>query len=164
MKILGIDPGSIELGYGIIKNEKGLPVHVADGTIKADRSFPLSRRLTLLSQGLKRIIADYNPDIVAIEEIFFSKNVKSAVILGHARGIALLAASDADLPVFEYSPMTVKQAVVGYGRATKLQVQKMVRIILKTSYLPKPDASDALAIAICHLNHSAGTADCNNKT
>ena len=111
----------------------------------------LPERLLPIFDGLQEVIAKYEPHAVAIESIFFARNVKSAAILGHARGVALLAAAMAQLAVFEYSPMEVKQSVVGYGAATKEQVQKMVKALLKTDHLPASDAADALAVAICHI-------------
>lgn len=153
MRVLGIDPGSIVTGYGVVEKDSGSLLHVADGTVRAKGSRNLPERLPPIFDGLQEVIMEYQPDAVAIESIFFAKNVKSAAILGHARGVALLAAAKAQLAVFEYSPMEVKQSVVGYGAATKEQVQKMVKALLRTDHLPTSDAADALAVAICHIHH-----------
>lgn len=153
MRILGIDPGSIATGYGVVEKVSGSLIHIADGTVRAKGSMKLPERLLPIFDGLQEVIVEYEPHAVAIESIFFARNVKSAAILGHARGVALLAAARAQLAVFEYSPMEVKQSVVGYGAATKEQVQKMVKALLKTDHLSAPDAADALAVAICHIHH-----------
>ncbi len=153
LRILGIDPGSVNTGYGIIDDRAGCPAHITDGTISTKSSAPLPERLTIIFYQMQQIIKEYHPDVAAIEGIFLAKNVKTVAILGHARGVLLLSAADARLSVFEYSPMEIKQSVVGYGLATKEQVQKMVRELLKVEYLPKPDAADALATAICHMHH-----------
>ncbi len=164
VRILGVDPGSITIGYGVIDSKKGRPFHIADGTVKANQLLPLSKRLAVLSEGLNAILNKFKPDTVAVEEVFYARNVKSAVMLAHARGIALLAAANAGLDVFGYSPMTVKQAVAGYGMADKAQVQSMVKVLLGIPYLPTSDAADALAIAICHLNHRGGMNTGDNRT
>jgi crossover junction endodeoxyribonuclease RuvC len=153
LRILGIDPGSINTGYGVIDDGGGCPAHITDGTISTNPSAPLSERLARIFYQMQQIIKEYHPDTAAIEDIFLAKNVKSTAVLSHARGVALLSAADARLNIFEYSPTKIKQSVVGYGLATKEQVQKMVRILLKIEYLPKPDAADALAVAICHMHH-----------
>lgn len=153
MRVLGIDPGSHKTGYGIVvKGGGGKLIHVCDGTIEAPGD-DLSQRLLSISKSLNEIIAEFKPDYVAIESVFFAKNVKSAVMLGHARGVALLSAAVGGLEVFEYAPRAVKLAVTGYGNAEKEQVQKMVKLLLSTPSVSKPDAADALAIAICHLHH-----------
>ena len=153
MRVLGIDPGSLVTGYGVVEGGSGDPRHIADGVVKAGSSRTLARRLPLLFDGLQEVVERYQPDSVAIESIFFAKNIKSASILGHARGVALLAAARADLDIFEYSPMEIKKSVVGYGAATKEQIRKMVKALLGTEHLPVSDAADALAVALCHLQH-----------
>ncbi|MBI5683352.1 MAG: crossover junction endodeoxyribonuclease RuvC [Deltaproteobacteria bacterium] len=154
MRILGIDPGSITTGYGVVDNKKGKLFCVSDGSISTVKKSPLQERLSIVFDLLCNIIADYKPDAVAVEDIFFAKNVRSAIMLGQARGVALLCAGKANLPVFEYSPAKVKQSIVGYGNATKEQVQRMVKTLLKMPVIPKADAADALAVAICHIHHN----------
>ena len=154
MRILGIDPGSLITGYGIVDGGGGKLVHVCDGSIATDSKKPIHERLGMIFDFLQVVLIDYIPDAVAIEDIFLAKNVKSAIMLGHARGVAILCAAKAGIPVFEYTPAKVKQSVVGYGNATKEQVQKMIKTLLKMPVVPKKDASDALAVAICHMHHS----------
>ncbi len=151
--ILGIDPGIADTGYGVIKNEGGRLSCLVYGSIKTDARHCLVERLQVLHQELDRIIKKYRPDSAAIEQLFFNKNVRTALIVGQARGVALLTLSQNKLPVFDYTPSQVKQAVSAYGQASKLQVQKMVKLILNLKELPRPDdAADALAVAICGLN------------
>ena len=153
MRVLGIDPGTITSGYGIV-DEEGNSIFFVDAggiTTSSKASFP--ERLKKIYEGIDALIERHSPDMVAMESLFFAKNVQSALKLGHARGVALLAAVNRGLPIFEYSPSEIKQAVVGYGAADKAQVQKMVGALLKLETLPKPyDASDALAAAICHIH------------
>ena len=154
MRILGIDPGSHTTGYGIVeKGAGGRLVHICDGQISANAALPLSERLYAISTALNAVIEAHSPDGVSVESIFFSKNVKSAVMLGHARGVSMLSAAKHGLPVFEYAPMSIKKAVTGFGAATKDQVAKMVIALLSCQASEGADASDALAIAICHINH-----------
>ena len=155
MKILGIDPGSRITGYGLISKEGNRLVHLDNGAIFTDatRDFPL--RLEKIFRGLSEIIQHYQPDAVSVENIFFSNNAQSALKLGQARGAAIVAAVNAGLPVFEYTALQVKQSVVGNGKAAKEQVQKMVKMLLNLPEIAQEDASDALAVAICHA-HSAG--------
>lgn len=153
MRILGIDPGSHITGYGIVDSERGKLGYVSDGSIVTGSKNPLALRLNSVFDTIQRVIGEFKPDGIAIEEIFYAKNARSAIMLGHARGVAILCAARHSLPVFEYSPMKIKQAVVGYGNATKEQVQKMVKALLRLDVVPKPDASDALAAAICHIHH-----------
>ena len=158
MRVLGIDCGGAYTGYGIVEMDSGGQlVCLAFGAIKLSPQEPLARRLSRIYNGLEELIADHHPDEVAIEGIFYALNVKSALQLGQVRGVAMLAAAAAGLEVAEYSPLTIKSSVVGYGRAEKQQVQHMVTRLLSLAEPPEPmDASDALAIAICHL-HTAGT-------
>lgn len=152
MKVLGIDPGSNITGYGLIeKGPRGLTGKVY-GEIRSPRGGTFSGRLLKIHREMAELIDAYGPDAVAMEEIFYGKNVQSLIKQGHARGVAILAAAQRGIPIFEYSPTQIKQAVVGYGQAEKKQVQSMVKIILNLSETPSLDASDALAIAICHSN------------
>jgi crossover junction endodeoxyribonuclease RuvC len=158
VRIFGIDPGSERTGYGCIETDGSRHRLVACGAITASPRSDFPQRLLLMHTGLAALLADHRPDAVAVEDVFHARNVRSALKLGHARGVALLAASQAGLPVIAYSPAEVKRAVVGYGRAEKHQVQHMVCLLLGLATAPTPyDASDALAIAICHL-HSAAPA------
>ena len=155
MRVLGIDPGTIVTGYGVVDDIKGKLSHIAHGTIEARRkdSFPV--KLKLIFEGLNKVIEEYKPDYIALEEVFYGKSVKSAIKVGEARGIAILCAASADIPMAEYAPTVVKRAVVGVGSAQKGQVGEMVKVILALSEVPKKyDASDALAIAICHCHRS----------
>jgi crossover junction endodeoxyribonuclease RuvC len=158
MRVLGIDCGGAYTGYGVVEQAAGGELLcLAAGAIKLSPRNPLSERLQLVFEGLRAIIAAHSPHVVAIEEVFYSVNPKSALKLGQVRGVAMLSAASSGLPVAEYAPLAIKSAVVGYGRAEKTQVQAMVTRLLKLAYLPQPaDAADALAIAICHL-HTAAT-------
>lgn len=151
---LGIDPGSKFTGYGLVAKEGSRLRFIAAGRISTKTSAPLSERLNQVFTGLRQVIRQYSPDIAAVEDIFFAKNVRSAVRLGHVRGVALLAAAEAGLTVSEYSPATIKMAVVGYGQADKSQVGLMVKKILGLDHDLTEDAADALAAAICHLNQT----------
>ena len=151
MKILGIDPGLVQTGFGIISISKDIFNLIDYGVIKPDPKDDLSYRLLTIHQDVKSIIDNYSPTAVAIEDIFYGKNIKSALKLGQARGAAMVASAAYKLPIFEYSARKVKQAITGNGNATKEQLQFMVKTILNLQSLPSPiDASDALAIAICH--------------
>ncbi len=152
MRVLGIDPGSRITGYGIVDQNGNKLVHVDNGAIFTDKADDFPGRLKRIFDGLSEIIAQYQPDQVAIENIFFSTNVQSALKLGQARGAAIVAAVHANLPVAEYSALQVKQAVVGQGRAEKSQVQKMLKALLGLPEIAQADASDALAVAVCHIN------------
>jgi crossover junction endodeoxyribonuclease RuvC len=153
LRILGIDPGSLRLGYGVIEcaGGSGSPVgYVECGVISASPRDARSVRLGEIGRGLRDLIEDVRPDLVAMEEAFFGVNVQSTLALGEARGVALFVASEYGLPVTGYPPATVKKSVVGHGRATKEQVGYLVRALLSLRRTPEPDAADALAIAICH--------------
>ncbi|MFY9949769.1 MAG: crossover junction endodeoxyribonuclease RuvC [Candidatus Sulfotelmatobacter sp.] len=158
MRVLGIDCGGAYTGYGVVEMDSGGRLQcLTYGAIKLSPREPLARRLSQIYEGLGALIVDHCPNEVAIEGIFYALNVKSALQLGQVRGVAMLAAAAAGLDVAEYSPLTIKSSVVGYGRAEKQQVQHMVTRLLSLAQAPEPmDASDALAIAICHL-HTAGT-------
>ncbi|WP_227765822.1 crossover junction endodeoxyribonuclease RuvC [Zhaonella formicivorans] len=151
MLILGIDPGTAITGYGIVQF-KGNKFTVIDyGSIQTCSKIPLAERLKMLYSGLQELISFYKPEHLAVEELFFNKNSKTALAVGQARGVVLLAGANNKMVVAEYTPLQVKQAVVGYGRAEKQQVQEMVRLILNLEKVPKPDdVADALAITICH--------------
>ncbi len=158
-RVLGIDPGSETTGWGVIEGTERRYLLVEFGFIRTRSTQTFAQRLLNISEGLEDVIARLRPDVCAIEETFFASNVKSALKLGHARGVAVLAAARSGIPVHEYSPRLIKQTVVGYGAAEKHQVQEMVRLLLKLAAVPQPhDAADALAVAICHLHH-AGVAN-----
>ena len=157
MKIFGIDPGSVRTGYGCVEGAGSRHVLVLCGTLSAPAGATFPERLKHIHAGLLALLADSRPDCVAVETIFHARNVRSALKLGHARGVALLAASESGLPVVEYAPAEIKRAVVGYGRAEKPQVQQMVKLLLGLDRAPSPhDVADALAVAICHLHNSTG--------
>ena len=157
MKIFGIDPGSERTGYGCLETDGQRHHLVACGAIVVPARAAFPERLRLIHEGLSAVLREYQPELVAIESVFHAVNVRSALKLGHARGVAMLAAVEAGLTVAEYTPAEIKRAVVGYGRAEKQQVQHMVTRLLDLPSPPEPlDASDALAIAICHL-HTVGT-------
>ncbi len=151
MIILGIDPGFAITGYGVVKYE-GNKFSVIDyGAVTTPAGMEMPKRLLALSEGLEKVIEKFSPDFISVEELFFNKNIKTALNVGHGRGVVLLTAAKSGIPVFEYTPLQVKQAVVGYGRAEKAQVQQMVKVLLNLPAIPKPDdVADALAIAICH--------------
>ena len=152
MRTLGIDPGTAIMGWGIVEEDGEGGLRLVDyGALTTSKDLGLPRRLQILYSGLTSLLATYRPDTAAVEELFFSKNVTTAIAVSHARGVALLALANADVPVHEYRPMAVKQAVTGYGHAEKAQIQEMVRLQLGLETIPKPDdAADALALAICH--------------
>ena len=152
MLILGIDPGSHITGYGIIEKEGNYLRHVIHGEIKAKKDSLLSTMLISIYQQLSAVIEQNSPQAIALENIFYGKNVRSLIKQAQVRGVVIFAGADKGMPVFEYSPLEVKKAVVGYGRAEKRQVQIMVKAILKLPALPPADAADALATAICHAN------------
>jgi crossover junction endodeoxyribonuclease RuvC len=153
MRVLGIDCGSRVTGYGVIDSDGADCVFVSSGAIRSNPSDPISERLITIYNGIVEIIREHQPKAAAFESLFYATNVQSALKLGHVRGVSIFAAAEANLPVYEYSPLEVKSAVTGYGRAEKPQVQEMVRALLKLNAPPEPyDASDALAVAICHVH------------
>lgn len=158
MRVLGIDCGGAYTGYGVVEQyERGDLQPVVYGAVKLNPRRPLPERLSQIFHELREIVEQHKPEVAAIEDVFYAANVKSALKLGQVRGVALLVASECKLQIAEYSPLSIKSAVVGYGKADKVQVQHMVARLLKLDSLPEPqDASDALAIAICHL-HTAAT-------
>lgn len=153
MIILAIDPGTATTGYGVIEYN-GNRFKIRDyGIVSTDAKLAMELRLQEIYDQLKNLIARYKPDCFVVEQLFFNSNVRTALTVGQARGVCLLVAADGGLTVSEYTPLQVKQAVVGYGRAEKAQVQQMVKVILNLSEIPKPDdAADALALAICHAH------------
>lgn len=153
MLVLGIDPGTAITGYGLVHDsEQGLAL-VDYGVITTPAGQPLPWRLQAIYQGLTDIVRQHKPEAAAVEELFFSRNVRTALSVGHARGVTLLALADAGLPIHEYKPLEVKQAIAGYGGADKQQVQEMVRMLLQLDHAPQPDdAADAVAVAVCHIH------------
>jgi crossover junction endodeoxyribonuclease RuvC len=155
MRVLGIDPGTLTTGFGIVAEEDHKLFHVASGGISPSAKQPFPTRLKKIYEELEKVIGKYRPQVVVVEDIFVSKNIKAALKLGHARGVAVLAAMNAGLPVYEYAPLEIKQSVVGNGKAEKKQVQMMVKTLLDLPKVPHPaDAADALAAAICHIHSS----------
>jgi len=154
MIILGIDPGIADTGYGIIEKQNNNTLKCLDyGSIKTQAGVSLIRRLEIINLELNNIIQKYKPDVVGVEELFFCQNAKTAMIVGQARGVVLLTIKQNNVNFCEFTPLQVKQAVSAYGRASKAQVQKMVKLILNLDKIPKPDdAADALAVAICATN------------
>jgi len=152
MLVLGVDPGSRVTGYGLIEKENNQMTCIHAGTISSPAKHPFYERIHKIFQSMAEIMNHYRPQEMAIEDIFFAKNVKSSLKLGHARGAVLIAAVQCGIKIFEYTPLEIKKSTVGYGRATKEQVCSMVQIILNLKDKPNLDTSDALATAICHLN------------
>ncbi len=151
MRILGIDPGVATVGFGVIESDRGTQQMVQYGAITTSAGLPLATRLVQIAADMEQLIIQFKPDEIAVEELFFSKNITTGIAVAHARGVILYTAERLQVPVYEYTPMQVKQAVVGYGLAEKNQVMDMTRRLLKLRSVPKPDdAADALAIAICH--------------
>lgn len=155
MIILGVDPGTAITGYGFVRVEDDQLEMIAFGAITTPPDWELARRIEHIYRELSRLITQHAPTDAVVEKLFFSKNVRTALSVGQARGVALLAAEQAHLTIHEYAPLEIKQAIAGYGRADKNQVQQMVKLLLKLDSIPQPDdAADALAVAICHA-HSA---------
>jgi crossover junction endodeoxyribonuclease RuvC len=154
MLVLGLDPGLAITGYGLVRESPSGKLAVVDyGAITTPAWEPLPKRLLTIDRELGTLLYEYSPDVVAIEELFFCKNVTTALLVGQARGVVILAAARNALPVYEYKPMAVKQSISGYGKAPKSQVQEMVRMLLDLDAVPQPDdAADGLAVAICHLH------------
>ncbi|HXE79398.1 MAG TPA: crossover junction endodeoxyribonuclease RuvC [Vicinamibacterales bacterium] len=154
MTVFGIDPGSERTGYACVHTDGRRHTLVASGAIGVPPRAAFPQRLHAIHLALVRLLTKHRPDCVALEDVFHAANARSALKLGHARGVAMLAAVQAGVPVIEYSPAAIKKAVVGHGRADKRQVQQMVRVLLRLEQVPSPhDAADAVAIAICHLHH-----------
>lgn len=155
MKVLGIDPGSETLGWGVVEGS-GLKYNLVDyGTVKSSPKEQFSKRLLKIFDGVADVIWKHQPDVLSIEEAFYANNVKVALKLGQVRGVVMIAGEKAGIEIAEYAPRLIKQTVVGYGNAEKHQVQEMVRLLLRMKTAPQPhDAADALAIAICHFHHA----------
>ena len=153
MRILGIDPGIAIVGYGVVDKEGNRYKTIAYDAVTTRAHTPLEERLEKVYKGVDEIIKTYKPDAMSIEELFFNNNAKTALTVGQARGVIILAAVQNNVPVYEYTPLQVKQALTGYGRASKVQIQQMMKSMLGLSEVPKPDdVADALAIAVCHGN------------
>lgn len=151
MRILGIDPGVATIGFGVVDADRGRQQLIRYGVITTPAGIPLSNRLYQISQDMSELIAQFTPDEAAVEELFFTKNITTGIAVAHGRGVLLLELERAGVPVYEYTPMQVKQAVAGYGKAEKRQVMAMTARLLKMKEIPRPDdAADALALAICH--------------
>ncbi|HOB20417.1 MAG TPA: crossover junction endodeoxyribonuclease RuvC [Candidatus Atribacteria bacterium] len=155
MRVLGIDPGMAIMGYGVVE-DRGNSLKVLDyGVITTSPDMETPQRLLHIYNSAAELIKRYSPDAAALEELFFNKNAKTAIIIGHARGAAVVACAGLGIDLYEYTPLQVKQSVVGYGRADKHQVQQMVKLLLNLKDVPRPDdAADALAVAVCHIHSS----------
>jgi crossover junction endodeoxyribonuclease RuvC len=155
VRVIGIDPGTAITGWGVVEGDGNDLEAIAYGVVTTPAGTPLPQRLQVIYRELSELVAYWQPESSAIEELFFSKNAKTALAVGHGRGAAMLALANANLPITEYKPLEVKQAITGHGGADKKQMQQMVKLLLSLDELPRPDdAADALAVAICHL-HSA---------
>ena len=152
MKILGVDPGTVATGFGVVERRQGVLHHLDHGVIRTSSKDPLWTRLGVIHAGIQAVLAAHQPDVLSLERCFVNRNVQSALKLGHARGAIMVAAVAQGLDIAEYTPGQIKLAVTGRGRAEKGQVQEMVRVILSLQKSAPEDASDALAAAICHLN------------
>lgn len=153
--IMGIDPGIAILGYGVLSISGNKYKLIDSGALTTSSELSMPKRLSFIYENLIKLIEFHKPDAFVVEELFFNKNAKTALTIGHARGVIILAASNLNIPIYEYTPLQVKQAIVGYGRADKKQMQQMVKILLNLKDTPKPDdVADALAVAICHGNSS----------
>ncbi len=152
MIVIGVDPGTRHLGWGIVRRDGTRPTHVAHGVIDTDTTATIAVRLCQIESELNDVIAKYQPTASVVEALFFAKDASAAAKLGHARGVALLVLARAGLPIAEYEPTRVKKAIVGHGRADKRQIAMMIATILRLPAPPRPDAADALAIALAHVN------------
>ena len=165
MRVFGIDPGSDRTGYGCIDSDGRRHRLVQCGAVRAGAGITFAEQLSIIYRELSALITEHRPECVVIESIFYAANARSALKLGHARGVAMLAAIEAGVLVVEYSPAEIKRAVVGYGRAEKQQVGQMVKLLLGLDKVPSPhDAADALAVAICHLHHGCKVSDTARKS
>jgi crossover junction endodeoxyribonuclease RuvC len=157
MIVLGIDPGTARLGYGVIDYVDGTPAMIDYGVAETVPTESMPERLLQIYGNVRLLLAEHDPDVMAVEKLFFARNVTTAIAVGQARGVVLLAAAERGIPVREYTPSEVKQSIVGYGKAEKSQIQEMVRIILGLDQIPRPDdAADALAIAVCDAHMTSG--------
>lgn len=153
VRVLGIDPGTALCGYGMVEEEEGELTMLICGAVSTPASLSLPERLRIIHEHLSSLMVEHDPDAVAVEKLFFTRNIRTAFAVGQARGVVLLAAAQAGKPVFEYTPQQVKSAVTGYGSASKSQVQEMVRMVLGLAAVPQPDdAADAAAVAVCHIH------------
>ena len=152
MIVIGVDPGTRHLGWGVVRREGTRPTHVAHGVIDTDVTATIASRLCQIERELCEVIATYRPTASVVEALFFAKDASAAAKLGHARGVALLVLARAGLPIAEYEPTRIKKAIVGHGRADKRQVAMMIATILRLPSVPRPDAADALAVALAHVN------------
>ena len=151
MRVRGIDPGVATIGFGLVEVDRSHQTLLRYGVITTPAGLPLSRRLLQISEDMEELLRQFKPQEMAVEELFFTKNITTGIAVAHGRGVILLAAERAGVPVYEYTPMQVKQAVAGYGGADKRQVMLMTQRLLKMKEIPRPDdAADALALAICH--------------
>lgn len=153
MRVLGIDPGSLHTGYGIVEENSTILKLISAGCITNKSKVSLSKRYNKIYSELIKVINQTKPEIVSLENVIYCNNTRIAIKLGEARGVAILAAENSGVPIAEYAPKKIKQAVVGHGSASKIQVQKMVKQLLNLNKLPESDTADALAAAICHINH-----------
>ncbi len=157
MIVLGIDPGTARMGYGVIDTAGGIPSLIDFGIAETHPTESMPDRLLQLYGNIRLLLEEHDPDVMAVEKLFFARNVTTALAVGQARGVVLLAAAEKGIPVREYSPSEVKHAIVGYGKADKAQIQEMVRIILGLDQIPRPDdAADALAVAVCDAHMTSG--------
>ncbi|MCH8013656.1 MAG: crossover junction endodeoxyribonuclease RuvC [Candidatus Dadabacteria bacterium] len=154
MRVIGIDPGSRVCGYGVLEAQNGEVTYLISGCIAPNPALPFNQRLKVIYDGLLKVIDQHTPDVMSIEDIFFAKNAKSAIKLGQAKGVALLAGSNAGISIYEYAPTKVKLALTGRGRANKAEVQNMLSKLLGVTTWESQDASDAVAIALCHIHIS----------
>lgn len=155
MRILGIDPGYATIGFGLVEANRGQVHMVTYGAITTPAGLPLSRRLYQIDRDMEELIGKLKPDVISIEELFFNTNITTGIAVAHGRGVAILAGEEKQIPMFEYTPLQVKQCITGYGRAEKKQMMEMVRRLLNLDAVPRPDdAADALALAICHSRFS----------
>jgi crossover junction endodeoxyribonuclease RuvC len=152
MLVLGVDPGSMVTGYGLVEKKNNQAICIGSGSISSSGKVPFYQRIYKIFGSMVDIMEQYHPEVMAIEDLFYAKNVKSSFKLAHARGAAMIAAAHCGVKIFEYTPLEIKKSVVGYGRATKEQIRSMVQMILKLPSKLGPDTSDALAVAICHIN------------
>ncbi len=153
LRVLGVDPGTAILGYGMVYYDGRDYTGVEYGAVRTPSGLPLPDRLLIIHRELTQVIEQYRPDHVAVEELFFARNARTAIAVGHARGVVLLTVAEHGIPIYEYTPMQVKQALVGYGSADKLQIQTFLKMLFGFEEVPKPDdAADAIAVAVCHCN------------
>ncbi|MHC4870794.1 MAG: crossover junction endodeoxyribonuclease RuvC [Planctomycetota bacterium] len=165
MKVIGIDPGTISVGFGVVEDVKGKLVYRDSGTVSCKNEDDLAKRLVAIHQALQVVIREWQPDYAAIETVFFGKNVNSAIKIGEGRGVALLSAAEAEVEIVGYEPTTVKKSVCGNGRAGKEQIAQMVKVLLGLKKAPDTDhESDALAMAICHINRAKRGLSGNSKS